>query len=547
MSLTIRLVLLCALVVMLAVAVSALAAMRAVTVVLDSQERIIGERAAAEFLRHAGTQIGALAQEAAQLGQRDTLYTIAPRPAVAWARQNLIPPTIVDRLSQHIIIVDQGEVIGRYSSGRARGPQPNSDDPAPGKELLALLDAPKAAGLAWLDGHPALWARQPILPAEGGGEPRGTLLALAYLTPRTVERLAIHGWDWRLLGPDEPPPDPDPTRDDQIVRLGPDAPGLAVVLSRPRTAEAALAGRTLRAIALAGTAVGVLAVIIGVLLGTHWLRPLTDLAAACRRRVQGIDTPIPDGGDLPETRVLAEDLRRLIEIERQHRERLAGELAQAEDASTRQRAWLIRLAHDVGSPVQAVAAAVRQLEERGGLLPPGELPALRAAVDQLLGRVEDAVGLAEAQVPERPAGGPAPLPGYAEAVLGLLRARAEARGVRLAAEVAGAAALDASLLTPLLVNLLANAIAASPAGGEVRLAGGVEARQVWWQVADAGPGMAPEQRERVARAFARGEVAPGEPGFGLGLTVAIANAARLGGRLRLLDGPGTQVRVELPV
>jgi len=544
MSLTLRLVLLCALVALLAVSVSALAAMRAVA--LAATERDSGVHAQNTAACHRRLEGILLAQTDAATYQArgDQLYDAVPTPAVAQAAGDLARWT--RRPGVASAVLSGGHIVLRCAAGTVRSSHASADDPIKPAALLALPADGRIAGLGWFDGFPALWARQPIVRADGTGEGRGDLLLISYLTRPVIAALAIEGWTWRLLGPDEPPPEADPGSELQVVRLGAAAPGLAVLLSRQRTAEAALASRTLRAIALAGTVVGVVAVIVGVLLGIHWLRPLTELAAACRRRSHGEDAPIPDGGDLPETRVLAEDLKRLIALEQRDRERLSGELVAAVDANLRQRAWLTRLAHDVGSPVQAVAAAVRQLEERGGLLPPGELPILRAAVDQLLGRIEDAVGLAEAAVPQRTTTGPTGLAGYAEAVIGLMRLRAERRNVRLEVAAQGEARLDASLLTPVLVNLLANAIAAAPAGGTARLSGGSDAQQLWWEVADDGPGMPAEQRERIERACARGEVAPGEPGFGLGLTVAIANSARLGGRLRLLPGAGTTVRVELP-
>ena len=222
-------------------------------------------------------------------------------------------------------------------------------------------------------------------------------------------------------------------------------------------------------------------------------------------------------------------------------------MAEAESANTQQRRWLVRLAHDVGSPVQVIAAAVRQLEERGGLLPPEELSRLGTATAQLMGRVEEASGLAEGLGGDRPSSGTTTLSTYTLAIIDLLRARAAERQVRIDSEVSGEADIDASLITPVLVNLLANAITASPMGSTVTLRGGTTDSTVWFEVGDSGSGMDASQRLRISHACNRGEVIPGEAGFGLGLTLAIANAARAGGRLRLGDGPATLFRLELPV
>jgi two-component system OmpR family sensor kinase len=65
------------------------------------------------------------------------------------------------------------------------------------------------------------------------------------------------------------------------------------------------------------------------------------------------------------------------------------------------------------------------------------------------------------------------------------------------------------------------------------------------EVADDGPGMAPEE---AARAFDRFHHAPGGDGTGLGLAIVAAIADAHGGRamLRSSPGAGTAVRIELP-
>ena len=65
---------------------------------------------------------------------------------------------------------------------------------------------------------------------------------------------------------------------------------------------------------------------------------------------------------------------------------------------------------------------------------------------------------------------------------------------------------------------------------------------------DDGPGIAPEDRERVLERFARGSRDDDE-GSGLGLAIAVEVAELHGGRLTLEDpdeGPGLRVRIELP-
>jgi signal transduction histidine kinase len=96
-------------------------------------------------------------------------------------------------------------------------------------------------------------------------------------------------------------------------------------------------------------------------------------------------------------------------------------------------------------------------------------------------------------------------------------------------------ALDLPAFQSVLNNLLDNALRYVPRGGriEVRLA----ERAGGWRltVADDGPGLAPELRERAFDRFWRG--APGDTkGSGLGLAIVRQAAIRLGGTVHIEDG-----------
>ena len=131
-----------------------------------------------------------------------------------------------------------------------------------------------------------------------------------------------------------------------------------------------------------------------------------------------------------------------------------------------------------------------------------------------------------------------------------LRALAEARRVKLAISLDPELPdifADPSLITQALSELVENALAASAEGGQVEL--GVEmlagAAAVCFRVRDAGPGIAPELRERVFDPFfttRRGSL-------GLGLTLAGRIARAHGGRLRIrcAGGGGCEATLELPL
>jgi signal transduction histidine kinase len=107
---------------------------------------------------------------------------------------------------------------------------------------------------------------------------------------------------------------------------------------------------------------------------------------------------------------------------------------------------------------------------------------------------------------------------------------------------------DDALLRRMLGNLLNNALTYTPRGGSVtvslaRVPNGVELR-----VADTGPGIPPEDRDRVFERFVRLDPARGAGGAGLGLAIARWVAEAHGGGVRIVSSgsEGTIFAANLP-
>ncbi len=103
-------------------------------------------------------------------------------------------------------------------------------------------------------------------------------------------------------------------------------------------------------------------------------------------------------------------------------------------------------------------------------------------------------------------------------------------------------------LPRLFTNLLLNAIRHSPPGGTVSVEARVAGRQVRIAVADEGPGIPPQARERVFERFWSGSDRGGQSGLGLAIAQAIAR--RHGGRLRIGENGvsgGCVLLVDLPI
>ena len=109
---------------------------------------------------------------------------------------------------------------------------------------------------------------------------------------------------------------------------------------------------------------------------------------------------------------------------------------------------------------------------------------------------------------------------------------------------------DAAQLKTCFLNILTNAVQAMPHGGQIR----VRARRVPGQsnsealeirFADTGPGIPPEDRERVFAPYFSTKAT----GFGLGLAITKKIVEDHGGRIYISAGeaPGTEMVVELPL
>ncbi len=113
--------------------------------------------------------------------------------------------------------------------------------------------------------------------------------------------------------------------------------------------------------------------------------------------------------------------------------------------------------------------------------------------------------------------------------------------------------IDKRSIQRAVINLLQNAVKFTPAGGTVtlaagkRLAEGMESVEV--SVADSGPGIPPEEQERVFDKYYRSPRTAGIKGSGLGLAIVKAVAESHGGSVELEseEGRGSTFRLLLPV
>jgi two-component system OmpR family sensor kinase len=217
-----------------------------------------------------------------------------------------------------------------------------------------------------------------------------------------------------------------------------------------------------------------------------------------------------------------------------------------------QRRFIADAAHELRSPMTAMSLQAERLaasqmpdeaRTRLGSLSAG-LSRTRVLLDQLLtlARTQEAGGEPLTRVPLKKA---------IQECLEDLVPLAEAKDIDLGVvgDADPAVAGRPVDIRSLVKNLVDNAIRYTPQGGRVDIAVAESAGQVLLDIDDTGPGIPPEERERVFDPFYR-VLGNGEIGSGLGLAITASIANQIGAAISLLekpDGtPGLRVRVAFP-
>jgi two-component system sensor histidine kinase GlrK len=110
---------------------------------------------------------------------------------------------------------------------------------------------------------------------------------------------------------------------------------------------------------------------------------------------------------------------------------------------------------------------------------------------------------------------------------------------------------DEGKLKLVLENLLSNALKFTPSGGAIHVGAGMQGHDLVMDVRDDGPGVHPDDGDRIFEAFYQGRRPQGGPvgGTGIGLSVVAECVAAHGGSVELVQSgePGAHFRVRLPL
>lgn len=326
------------------------------------------------------------------------------------------------------------------------------------------------------------------------------------------------------------------------------AENLWLVVSAPRTMEAALSGRFLRLTLLASLAALAAALGAAFVLSRGIARPVRELADGARRIAAGQRTGAVrvDAGD--EIGELAAAFNALGEDLDASRVRLV----QAERVAA-WREMARRLAHELKNPlfpIQLSIETLRRAAQQDGAAQDGSerrfAQLFRESSDTILDALRSLRKIVEefsefARLPQ-PRFTPTDLNEVVEQTLGLYRARAgEVRFEALLDPRLPLVPVDRDLIARALGNLVANALDAMPSGGELRLRTAVGSGEVRLTVEDSGPGFDPEQRRRLFTPYHTTK----RGGTGLGLAIVQGIASDHGGRVEIQSGPGKGARVAL--
>lgn len=256
-----------------------------------------------------------------------------------------------------------------------------------------------------------------------------------------------------------------------------------------------------------------------------------------RRAVQAFAYPIQQG----DTDLVIVILRDITELRR---------------TETVRRDFVANVSHDLRTPIASLKALVDTL--LAGALEDETvardfLSRMEVEVDDLARLVEELLELSRAESRRIELHQiPADVGNLLRRVAARLRPHAEPKEITVsidAPEDLPRGYLDPERIEQVLVNLMHNAIKFSPSGSDIRLAAETRDGEIELSVTDAGPGIPPDELDRVFERFYKTEKSRSDTGSGLGLAIARHLVQLHGGRIWAVSAgrDGTSFRFTVPV
>jgi signal transduction histidine kinase/DNA-binding NarL/FixJ family response regulator len=239
---------------------------------------------------------------------------------------------------------------------------------------------------------------------------------------------------------------------------------------------------------------------------------------------------------------------------RQRAERLEQLSAQLETALSAKEAaeianhakarYLANVSHEIRSPLNAIYGYAQLVEQKADVRPHDAARVIRRCAEHMTSLVESLLDISRLENGLlRVRSEIIRLPEFLEQIVWMMRPAAEAKGLTLIheppARLPEFVRTDPSRLRQALINLLGNAIKFTD-NGSVSLRIAYRGQVATLEIEDTGPGIAPEDQQRIFDPYEQvtGPGGHARPGVGLGLPITKAIIEILGGNLELESEPG---------
>tara|TARA_B110001454_G_scaffold195559_1_gene197902 strand:+ start:611 stop:2344 length:1734 start_codon:yes stop_codon:yes gene_type:complete len=224
---------------------------------------------------------------------------------------------------------------------------------------------------------------------------------------------------------------------------------------------------------------------------------------------------------------------------------LVSEKDAAVAASAAKSRYLASISHEIRSPLNSIYGYAQLVERGDGVTATEAARVIARSAEHLTNLVEGLLDISQIEHGVlRVNADIVRFPAFLDQIVSMFHHSAVMKGLCFhyepPARLPEFVRVDQKRLRQVLINLLSNAIKYTQRG-EVRFRVGYAGQMARFEVIDTGPGIAPEDQQRIFQPFERGPEdasVPAQIGVGLGLPITRAIVQILGGDLELESEPG---------
>ncbi|WP_315781386.1 ATP-binding protein [Bradyrhizobium sp. SZCCHNPS1003] len=227
----------------------------------------------------------------------------------------------------------------------------------------------------------------------------------------------------------------------------------------------------------------------------------------------------------------------------------------AESANLAKSRYVVGLSHELRSPLNAISGYAQLLEQDTSLAPKprDQVRVVRRSADHLSGLIDGILDISKIEAGRLYLSrDEVRLSEFLDQLVGMFRLQAAAKGVDFVFKRPAVLPLvvyaDEKRLRQILINLLSNAIKFT-GEGSVQFVVHYRSPVAEFEVIDTGPGIQPDDLERIFAPFERGALGAAQPqtGTGLGLTISRLLAGVMGGDIKVESsvGAGSTFKVKI--